>query len=105
MRKLLSLFALAALGAAGAAQYKVTLYHESIVNGTTLKPGPVQVKVIDDNQVIISQGALKVESPVRVETVESKYGATSVRYQNGDGKYRVKEIRIGGTNQKLVFDN
>jgi len=28
----------------------------------------------------------------------------SVKYQNGDGKYRVQEIRLGGTKTKLVFD-
>jgi len=105
MRRLLCVFAVTALAIASAAQYRVTLYQESIVNGKTLRAGPVQVKVVSDNQVIISQGATKIESPVRVETAESKYGATSVRYQNGDGKFRVREIRIGGTNQKLVFDN
>jgi major membrane immunogen (membrane-anchored lipoprotein) len=104
MKKLLFAFAVAALSIANAASYRVTLYHESIVNGTTLKPGDYKLEV-GDNQAVISKGKQKVEAPVKIETAENKFSSTSVRYQNGDGKYKVIEIRLGGTNQKLVFDN
>ena len=41
---------------------------------------------------------------MKVETAEEKFGSTSVRYQNGDGKYRIQEIRLGGTKTRLVFN-
>lgn len=98
----LSVFALAVAGAAST--YNVTLYQPSIVNGTELKPGDYKVEV-KDNTVTISKGKQSVQAPVKTETADSKFSSTSVRYLNGDGKYRVQEIRLGGTNTKLVFSN
>jgi hypothetical protein len=104
MKKLVFTFVLAALSVAQAATYRVTLYQESIINGATLKPGDYKLEV-NDSQAVISKGKEKVEARVRVEMAESKFSSTSVRYENGDGRYRVIEIRLGGTNQKLVFEN
>lgn len=104
MKKLMVFLTAAAMSIAAAAEsYKVTLFQESIVNGSTLKPGDYKVTVAD-NRATIMAGRNKVEAPVTVETADSKFSATSVRYQNGDGKYRVKEIRLGGTSTKLVFE-
>ncbi len=97
-----SVFALVV--ASAASKYTVTLYQPSIVNGTELKPGDYKVEV-SDNTVTISKGKQSVQAPVKTETADSKFPSTSVRYLNGDGKYRVQEIRIGGTNTKLVFSN
>ena len=99
---LLSLAAVVAIASAGQT-YRVTLYQESDVNGTTLKAGDCKLE-LEDNRVVISQGKQKVEAPVKVETAESKFPSTSVRYHNGEGKYRVMEIRLGGTSTKLVFN-
>lgn len=105
IRKLALSFSAFALAIASAAStYTVTLYQPSIVNGTELKPGDYKVEV-KDNTVTISKGKQSVQSPVKTETAESKFSSTSVRYLNGDGKYRLQEIRIGGTNTKLVFSN
>ena len=104
MKKLVVFFAAAAMSIASAAQsHKITLFQESIVDGKTLKPGEYKMTV-DANKVTIAKGKNSVEAPVQVETADSKFSSTTVRYQNGDGKYRVKEIRIGGTNTKLVFN-
>ena len=104
MKKICVFLIAAAMSAAAAAEsYKVTLFQESIVNGTTLKPGDYKV-IVADNMATITAGKNKVEAPVKVETADSKFPTTSVRYQNGDGKYRVKEIRLGGTATKLVFE-
>ena len=104
MKKLFVLFAAAISVAAAAETHRVTLYQESIVNGTALKAGDYKM-TLEDSKVVIAKGKQKVEAPVTVEAAESKFDATSVRYANGDGKYRVKEIRIGGTTTKLVFNN
>jgi hypothetical protein len=105
MKKLLFSFATIALAAASAASsYKITLFQPSIVNGTELKPGEYKVEVTD-NKAVIKRGKTSIEAPVRTETADTKFSSTSVRYKNGDGKYRLEEIHLGGTNTKLIFSN
>ncbi|MBM3812704.1 MAG: hypothetical protein FJW20_13840 [Acidimicrobiia bacterium] len=105
MKKLLTLFAFAALAIATAAQsHRLKLYQDSVVAGSELKAGDYMLTV-EDNKVVISNGKNEVEATVKVETADSKFNSTSIRYLNGDGKYKVREIRIGGTATKLVFEN
>jgi len=40
-----------------------------------------------------------------VENDSNKYATTTVRYSNGDGRYKIQEIRLGGTHMKLVVNN
>ena len=54
--------------------------------------------------MIMKSGKTSVETSVKSEQVDTKFGSTSVRYNNGDGKYTVTEIRIGGTNTKLIVN-
>lgn len=105
MKKVLLSFATLALAVASAASsYRITLFQPSIVAGTELKPGDYKV-TLKDNKAIISSGKTSVEANVTSETADAKFSSTTVRYSNGDGKYRVQEIRLGGTNTKLVFQN
>lgn len=104
MKKLFVLLAAAASMAVAAQTHRVTLFQETIVNATTLKPGDYKV-IVDGNKVVLEKGKSRVEAQAAVETAGAKFNSTSVRYQNGDGRYRLKEIRIGGTNTKLVFNN
>lgn len=105
MKKLLFGFSTIALAIASAAvNYKVTLFQPSIVAGTELKPGQYKIEV-DNNKAVLKNGKTVVEADVKVETGDEKYPSTSVRYANADGKYKVQEIRVGGTNTKLVFNN
>ncbi len=101
MKKLFVSFLTVAALVASAASHRLTLFQESVVNGSTLKPGVYKLQV-DGSRAVISSGRTSVEVPVNVETNKAKYGATSVRYLNGDGKYRLSEIHIGGTATKLV---
>jgi hypothetical protein len=41
---------------------------------------------------------------VKSEQNAEKFGATSIRYSNGDGKMKITEIRIGGTTTKLLVN-
>jgi hypothetical protein len=102
-KKLLFVFSTLALAVASAASYRVTFFQPAVINGTELKPGDYKVKV-ENNKAIIISGRKSIEADVKVETTDTKFNSTSVRYSNGDGKYRVQEIRIGGTNTKLVFN-
>jgi hypothetical protein len=105
MKKVLFTFATLAIAVASAASsYRITVFQPSFVNGTELKPGDYKIEV-KDNTAVITRGKETIEAPVRVESSPAKFGATSVRYTNGDkGKQTVDEIRLGGTNTKLVFN-
>jgi hypothetical protein len=104
MKKILLSFATLALAVASAAQtHRVTLFQPSMVNGTELKPGEYKVTV-DGNKATLSSGKTSVSADVKTETADSKFSSTTVRYSNGDGKYTVQEIRLGGTTTKVVFN-
>jgi hypothetical protein len=105
MKKLMLGFTTIALAiASAAANYKITLFQPSIIAGTELKPGQYKIEV-NENKAIVKNGKTVVEANVKVETGDEKYSSTSVRYANADGKYTVQEIRLGGTNTKLVFND
>ena len=103
-KKLVVSIALAGLAIASAAQHRVTLFEESVVNGTTLKPGDYKL-VIDGAKATLSRGKQSVEAPVSVQKGDSKYASTSVRYSSGSGAPRVEEIRVGGTGTRVVFES
>ena len=103
-RQLLLSFAILAVSAvASAKSFTVTLFQPSIVGGAELAPGDYKLD-LNESKVVIHQGKASAEATVKVETADQKFGATSVRYQNGDGKYRIQEIRLGGTKTRLVFN-
>ena len=104
LNKLVVSFALVGLAIASAAQHRITLYEESVVNGTTLKPGDYKL-VIEGDKATLSRGKQKVEAPVAVQKSDAKYAATSVRYASGNGVQKVQEIRVGGTDTRVVFDS
>jgi hypothetical protein len=88
---------------ASAATYNVTLFQPSMVSGTELKPGDYKLTV-EDGKAMISKGKEKVEAAVRLENGDTKNSSTSVRYINENGKMKVQEIRLGGTNTRVVFN-
>jgi hypothetical protein len=88
---------------AGAMTSRVTLFQTSTLNGVDLKPGEYKVQV-DGDKLVLQSGKTKAEATVKSEQSGEKFGATSIRYANGDGKMRITEIRLGGTNTKLVVN-
>lgn len=93
-----------AVASAASGSYRVTFFQPSIVAGSELKAGEYHVAV-DQNKAVIKAGKKSVEANVKVEDASEKYRTTSVVYNNQDGKYLVREIHIGGTHTKLVFEN
>lgn len=101
MKKLLFTFGGIALAVvSAAANFTVQIYSPTKVNGSELKPGEYKVELKNDTAVFW-QGKKSMEAPVKVETENQKYSSTSVKYANG----AIQEIRVGGTNKKLVFEN
>jgi hypothetical protein len=96
---LLGFASLALVVASAASTYNVTFYQPVMVNGSELKAGDYKLE-LKDKTVVIKQGKSITEAPVTVATENQKYQRTAVRL-NG---MQVEEIRIGGTNTRLVFD-
>lgn len=101
-KRLVYLFAVAALAMASAKSYRVTLYSPAVLGTTELKPGEYRVEVVNE-KAIVRNGRVEAEVPVKVEANDAKYGTTTVRFKNGEGKLHVQEIHVGGTTTKLVF--
>ena len=97
------LAAAASLVWAGSISTRVTLFQQATLNGVVLKPGDYKMKV-DGDKLTLESGRTKAEANVKAENNDAKFGSTSIRYQNGDGKMRISEIRVGGTNTKLVVN-
>lgn len=104
MKKALLLVCVVAGAAlASAKSFTVTLYEPSSIGGTMLKAGEYKCE-LKDQKLVIKHGRETTEAGVKVENGETKFAATSVRYDTGDGKSKVQEIRVGGTNMRLVVD-
>ena len=97
----LALAMLGMVAIASAKSYSLTLFQPSLIGGAELKPGNYSLEV-KDQKVVIRQGKVTGEAPVKVEHADNKYGTTTVRYTNGDGKYHIQEIHLGGTDLRLV---
>ena len=102
-KALLCVCLLAGMAFASTKMYTVTFFEPTVVGNTELKAGDYKLEV-QDQKVVIKNGHTTAEAGVKVETNDTKYPSTSVRYANADGKYKVQEIRVGGTNMKLVLD-
>ena len=102
-RALLCACLLATLAFASAKKYTVTFFEPTVVGGTELKAGDYKFE-IQDQKIVIMDGKQTAEASVKVETSEAKYPSTSVTFANADGKNKVQEIRVGGTNMKLVLN-
>ena len=87
-----------------ATRYGVTFRSTAVIAGTEMKPGDYNVEV-NGSKAMIRGGKQAVEASVQVQQGDRKFSSTTVRYDIVDGKYKVSEIRIGGTKTKLVFDD
>jgi hypothetical protein len=92
-----------ALCMASAKTYPVTLSQPVMVAGTLLKPGEYVVDV-KETKAVFKRGKVAVECAVKVEKASEKYASQSIRFAERDGKIQLQELRLGGTDVKLVVD-
>jgi hypothetical protein len=102
--KLVLAFAVIGLAIASAKSYTLNLYSPASVGATELKAGAYTIEV-KDSKAYIKSGKLLAEAEVKVETNGTRYDSTTVRFNEAGGKMSIQEIRLGGTNTKLVFNN
>lgn len=102
-RNIMVAFVLFAVALAWAANgYKVNLQKPAIVGGTEIKAGEYKLE-LNDGKAMLINGKTSVEADVKVETNPNKFDRTSACCLGEDGKYRLQEIRVGGTNTKVTF--
>ena len=96
---LLGFGSIALVVASAAGNYSVTFNNRVMVNGSELKPGDYKLE-LKENTAVLKQGKTETEAPVKVQNEGQKFQRTSVQ-MNG---MQVEEIRIGGTNTRVIFD-
>lgn len=103
MKKLSTTFiTLALVVAFGASAHRITLDKPAVVGGTELKPGEYRLE-LQGEKVTISNKKGSVDAAVHVEAAADKFRSTTICCLSDDGKYNLQEIRLGGTNEKLII--
>jgi hypothetical protein len=109
-KKIVVVFAILALaiGFAGSApsghsSFRINLLQPAVVNGTDLQPGEYRLNV-GDNKITLVQGKKSVEAPAKIETGDSKFESTSIRYVANGGKQVISEIRLGGSKTRILLN-
>jgi hypothetical protein len=102
MKKVALLMLTLALSVASARSFDVTLYKSSVVAGTELQPGDYKLE-LNGTKMVLKNGQSSAECDVRVEISGKKFDHASVRYGERDGKFIMREIRLRGTDMKLVL--
>lgn len=97
----LTLAAVLAAPGAWAKNYEITLTRPAVVAGQELGPGAYRLEM-DGSKMTLTKGDRSVTCDVKVESAPQKVGKTAVRMELVDGKYRVDEIRLGGTATRLL---
>jgi len=102
MKKFVLLLCVAALGVASAKSFVVKLMTPSTINGTELMPGNYRINV-DESKIVVSDGKQAVTALVKVESANETFQKTSIRYEKVGDRLTIKEIRLGGTQTKLLL--
>ncbi len=71
-----------------------------MVDGKRVNAGDYKIEIKDNNTAILKRGKQTMELPAREETGPAKFSTTELQYTNNND---LQEIRIGGTNTKIVF--
>lgn len=99
----LTLVLLFSVSLASAKTFTIKLHHPAVVEGTELQPGNYKVE-LSESKATITNGRVTVETQVKQEESEEKFRTTSVRFTDADGKMKIREIRVGGSNTKVILN-
>jgi hypothetical protein len=103
MMRIAVAFLTLALSMAGAKSFTVTLFQPAALAGTELKTGEYRLELIGD-KISLKNGKVVAEAAVTVENMPAENRSTTMRIDTTGGKFQIKEIRLGGTNLKLVVN-
>jgi hypothetical protein len=71
-----------------------------VIGNQQLKAGDYKVEITDNNTAVLVHGKKSIEVPAKTETSPNRFSTTEIEYSTGN---QIREIRIGGTNTKVVF--
>jgi hypothetical protein len=100
MKPMFAFVTVALTAASAATKYNVTLFQPAFVYGIGLKPGDDKANVEGD-KAVFKRGKTLSEAPVRAQDTGENTRTNTTRYIQGA---RLREIRLGGTRAKLVFE-
>ena len=84
--------------------YSITLSAPATAGSVQLKAGQYKLKVDGDNAVFTNVESDKsFTTPVKVETVDKKFGDTKVQSVKEGETDKIREIDLGGSTTKLGF--
>jgi hypothetical protein len=81
----------------------VTFFKTAVVSGSTLQAGEYRL-LIGDAKVTFSAGKKSFEVAAKIETSPKKFDNTEILYDGGPNQNLVKEITLGGTKTRLIFN-
>jgi hypothetical protein len=91
--------------ATAASTYHIKIADPTWVGQNQLKPGEYDVKVDTAGKVTFKMGKTVIEAPAKIEASESKFADTMLDTKTVNGQSQIKELDLGGTKSKLVFDD
>ena len=92
-----------ALSIASAKTYTFNVFQPAVLAGTELKVGEYKLEINGD-KVQLKNGTLSVEANVKVENTPDGIADESAAGGQRRQFASIKEIRLGGTNMKLVVN-
>jgi len=81
----------------------VTFFKAAVVGGTTLQAGEYRL-LLGDSKVTFSLGKKSFDIPAKIEQAPKKFDTTEVQYDGGSNHNIVRQISLGGTKTRLLFD-
>jgi len=84
--------------------YTISVTDPTQVGVFQLSPGEYRVKVDGSQPVLLDKAGHPIDTPARLEAVDSKYSQTSALFSNADGIRHLESIQLGGTKTKVVFE-
>jgi hypothetical protein len=81
----------------------VTFFKAAVVSGTTLQAGEYRL-LIGEAKVTFRAGKKSFDVPAKIESAPKKFENTEILYDGGPNQNLVREITLGGTKTRLVFN-
>jgi hypothetical protein len=81
----------------------VTITQNAVINGTALRAGEYRL-LIGDGKVTFNIDKQSFDVPAKIETVAKKFDINEVQYDTVNSKIVVREITLGGTKTRLIFN-
>ena len=102
---LAAVLCLSSVGLVQAKSHHITLSEPTMAGSTLLPAGNYKVTLEGTNAVLLNVDKDKTyTAPVKVESEAKKFDQTAVLTSSASGESRIQAIELGGSNEKLQFD-